>query len=41
MDDYYGLDEIGVIQIKVASVTLFRDLKLRDSLLVQKSRCGW
>ncbi|KAL8470681.1 hypothetical protein ACS0TY_033303 [Phlomoides rotata] len=37
IDDVFGLEEMEIIRAAV----LFRDLKWKDNLLAQKSRCRW
>lgn len=41
IDESSGLDTDVIIQRKAATSTLLKDLKFKDSLLAQESRCRW
>lgn len=41
IDESSGLDTDVIIQRKAATSALLKDLKFKDSLLAQESRCGW
>ncbi|KAL8492954.1 hypothetical protein ACS0TY_024238 [Phlomoides rotata] len=41
IDDTFGLDDSEIIRRNEATALLLRDLKRKNSLLLQKSRCKW